>query len=68
MPQAVHASTDFETDVAVAGNGDVIAWVVPCFLWNARGVDSHVLVAGHGGAEVAIFDIDAHVASAMFGI
>ena len=32
--EAVHAATDFEVDVAVAGDGNGVAVVIPDFFWN----------------------------------
>jgi hypothetical protein len=63
--EAVHATTDFEIDVAIVGDVDVVAWIVPYFLGNVGGMDSHVLEVLHGGAEIVIFDVESEVASAF---
>ena len=66
--ETVHASPDFEVDIAVVGDVDVIAWVVPDLLGDDGLGDAHVLKIGHGGAEKVVFDIETEVAGAVFGI
>jgi hypothetical protein len=41
--EAVHAATDFEVDVAVAGDGNGVAVIVPDFFRNDGWSDSYVL-------------------------
>ena len=41
--EAIHAATDFEVDVALAGNGNGVAVVVPDFFWNDGWSDAYVL-------------------------
>ena len=66
--EAVHTATDFEIDVAVVGDVDVVAWIVPYFLGNVGWVDSHILEVLHGGAEIVVLDVEAEVASAFLGV
>jgi hypothetical protein len=66
--EAVHAATDFEVDVAVIGNGNGVAVIVPDFFWNDGWTDSYVLEVRHGRAEVEVFDVEAEVAGSAFGI
>ena len=41
--EAVHATTDFEVGVAIAGDGNGVAVVVPDFFWNDGWSDAYVL-------------------------
>ena len=66
--ETVHASSDFEIDVAVVGNLDVVSRVIPDFLWDSRWWDTHILKIFHRCAKVVIFDVKAHVAGTVLGI
>jgi hypothetical protein len=67
--EAVHAATDFEVDVAVAGDGNGVAViVVPDLFRNDSWADSYVLEARHGSFEVEVFYVEAEVAGSVFGI
>jgi hypothetical protein len=66
--EAVHAATDFEVDVAVAGDGNGVAVIVPDFFWNDGWADSYILEVRHGHFEVEVFYVEAEVAGSVFGI
>jgi hypothetical protein len=66
--EAVHAATDFEVDVAVAGDGNGVAVIVPDYFRNDGWADSYVLEVRHGSSEVDVFDVEAEVAGSVFGI
>ena len=66
--EAVHAATDFEVDVAVAGNGNGVAVIVSDFFRNDGWADSYVLEVRHGSSEVEVLDVEAKVAGSVFGI
>jgi hypothetical protein len=53
--EAIHTATDFEVDVAVAGDGNGVSVIVPDFFQNDGWADAYVLEVCHGCAEVAPF-------------
>ena len=55
--QSVHAFADIEVDETIGGNVDVV--FIPYLFQYFRGVESHVLVVGHVGAEVEVVNFDA---------
>ena len=40
--EAIHTATDFEVDVAIVSDGNVVAVVVPDFFWNDGWSDVYV--------------------------
>ena len=66
--EAIHTATDFEVDVAVAGDGNGAAVIVPDFFRNDGWADSYVLEVRHGCSEVEVFNVEAEVAGSIFGI
>jgi hypothetical protein len=48
--EAVHASADLEIDETIVGDVNVVAGVIPDFLWDDGGEDADVLVVLHGCA------------------
>jgi hypothetical protein len=59
---------DLEIYIAVVGDVNLVARVVPDFLWDDRLQDTDVLVVGHGGAKEIVLDVEAKVAGTVFGI
>jgi hypothetical protein len=66
--EAVHTAAYFEVDKTVGGDLDVVAVIVPDFLWNDGRLDTHVLEIGHGGSEEIVFDVETKVTGAVFGV
>jgi hypothetical protein len=50
--EAVHAATDFEVDIAVAGDENGVAVIVPEFFRNDGWADSYVLEVRHWRSKV----------------
>jgi hypothetical protein len=53
--ETVHASSDFNIDVAIVGNVNVILRVIAHFLRDKGWLDLDVLIVAHWGAKVVIF-------------
>jgi hypothetical protein len=67
--ESIHPAADFEIDVSVGRNLDVVKGINPDFLWNDRQGDADVLEVLHWNAEVIVlFDVDAKVTGAVSGV
>ena len=53
----MHAFADLEVEETFEGNVDVV--LVPDFSPYFGGLDSHVLVIGHVGADIEVGNVDA---------
>ena len=61
--EAVHATTDFEVDVAIAGDGNAVSVIVPDLFQRHICIGSISWVC-----QGRNFDVEAKVAGAVFGI
>ena len=52
---------DFEVDITVTGDGNVVTLIIPDLLRNDGGLDAYVLEVCHGCAEVEHFDVEAKI-------
>ena len=66
--EVIHAIANFEVDIAVDGDRNVVMVIIPELLQNDGGSDAYILEVYHGCAEVEIFDNEAKVVGAVFGI
>ena len=66
--EAVHASLNFEINIAIVGYVYVVIRVILDFLWDDGWVHSHVLVIVHGSAEVVVLDVEAEVSCSVLGV
>ena len=65
--EAIHAPSDFEVDEAVGRDVDGVAGIVPHFFGGHFRENADVLVVGHGGAEVEVFEVDAEIPGRLCG-
>ena len=63
--EAVHATTDFEVDVAVTGDGNGVSVIILDLFRDDGWSDAYVLEVCHACAEVEIFDVEAKVVGAV---
>ena len=56
--KSIHSSSDFNVDVAIYGDfgGEIV--LLDKIFWEVAELEAHVLVAGHWGVEVEIFDVE----------
>ena len=66
--EAIHAPSDLEVDESVGRDVDGVAGIVLYFFEGHFRENADVLVVGHGGAKVEVFEVDAEILGAFVGV